>query len=213
MKKLNQKGFETLTVIGLVVILALVSGIGWYVWSKRDTAADRDNSFVVGNTKDKKTENNDVEKDEYAGWKSYERYGVSFKYPSDWSLDAQDNSQSQATFLKSADYSYPEDAPNPYPTTGGMVTIDNAAYFAKGLTADNFEQNFLKKNPNPNKNFKVLTINGNKALRYQYDDPSSGIETDFFLSKDKFVQFHFDYSINDQEVLAVYEKIVSSVSY
>lgn len=47
MKKLNQKGFEHLTLIGLVLVIALVSAVGYYVWTKRDTASQTDQTTVV----------------------------------------------------------------------------------------------------------------------------------------------------------------------
>lgn len=113
MKKLNQKGFEVLTSIGLVLVIGLVGGVGWYVWSKRDTASNPDTSSVTVNKEEPKEESNT---------KNYKGTLVSFDYLAAWTLETKKVGYADDFItLKSADYQTKPSLIGGYDTSAGSI--------------------------------------------------------------------------------------------
>jgi len=80
----NQKGFETLTVIGLTLVLLIVSAVGWYVWKNRDTASDSSNSFVA-------TQREKEKDDEPSETYLFKELNISISLESGWSVKESKN--------------------------------------------------------------------------------------------------------------------------
>ncbi len=80
MKKLNQKGFGIIEIILVIVLVGLVGGIGYYVYTqaKNNDETSTPSSDISGKI-DKKTEPALVTKDETADWLLYEASDGTFK--------------------------------------------------------------------------------------------------------------------------------------
>lgn len=204
MKKLNQKGFSAIEVVLGVVIIGIIVMVGWYVASAgNDPVAAPDQKTVPA-----------AEADETAGWKTYSRYGISFKYPGDWTLYPQDDSQSSATYIQSPDYaSTPGETAIDGTTVGASIAVDMADYVGENLTADNFKEAFLDKNPNEHENYEQLIINDRKAVQFHFSEAFSKRTTVFFLENDRQVSFDIDVWSEGSDALNTYQKIVRTVTY
>lgn len=178
--------------IFVVVALAAIGFVGYTAWNSYQTQE------VVDDTQAHQSTN-----DETASWKSYSRYGLAFKYPAEWILTANDNSQSTATYLASPDLSGDE-------KMGEQVTVDEAQFAESDLNADNFKTKHLDPNPNPYSDYKVLTINGEKAVQFYRGDSTTTV---FFLADGKTVTFVLDTFPETNANSAVYDKILNSVEY
>ena len=95
MKKLNQKGFGIVESLLIFVIVAIICGAGFYVYrSNKNTPENaKSDSQAVEDEKTESAPAAPVEKDEYAGWKTYNetKFSFSFKYPSNWTVKEVDN--------------------------------------------------------------------------------------------------------------------------
>ena len=102
--KQNESGFSVVEVVLVLVIVVLLGVVGWFVYKnqKKTTPSTTTTVNTTASTPAKTTTTPVV--DPYAGWKSYSRYGVTFKYPSDWGFKANDTSQSSSTALTSPDF-------------------------------------------------------------------------------------------------------------
>lgn len=84
MQKLNQKGFSIVEGILILVIIALIGGIGYYVYSKRDT---KPTTNVSQSTTQETTTATPVEADKTADWLVYSvDGGYSIKLADGWIL-------------------------------------------------------------------------------------------------------------------------------
>lgn len=84
MKKLNNHGFTAFEGILIVIIIALIGGVGFYVYkSNQDKKSDNPTSSSQKSTQTSAT------KDSYKDWKTYtsSTEKMSFKYPSSWKVD------------------------------------------------------------------------------------------------------------------------------
>lgn len=77
--KNNQKGFSTVELVLVLIIVGLVGFIGWYVW---DTKKDTDNESSTTQTSTSTASNGNLSKT-YTDAKD----GTKFSYPEDWKLD------------------------------------------------------------------------------------------------------------------------------
>jgi hypothetical protein len=79
----NQKGFSGLEALLIMIIVCLVGFVGWYVWNSNDKANKLTSTKPVVSTGTKHSKN-----DPYKGWNTgkLEREGLSFKYPSNWTV-------------------------------------------------------------------------------------------------------------------------------
>ncbi len=85
----NQKGFGAIEAMLILIIVAVIGFVGWYVWKQNQNPADKktttsNQTNTDGNKETEKTA------DPYAGWLSCKDTGegLSFKYPADWSTEA-----------------------------------------------------------------------------------------------------------------------------
>lgn len=81
--KNNQKGFASIILIGIIVILLGVSG--YFFWSKKSNETIQNTNPIITSLEVKNTEPKTpttTTKDETAGWKTYinDKYGFIFKY-------------------------------------------------------------------------------------------------------------------------------------
>lgn len=207
MKKFDSKGFAATELILLLVLAGLIVGVGYYVYSNRKDDVTVKDSTVETSDKSDKTEGiEEVEEGfSYAGWKSYSRYEVSFKYPSDWKLTAHNNTQSRDTDITSPDFETTK-----YSTQKGeRVTIADDIFQDKSLTADNFKTKHLDSNVNPYSDYKVLEIGGKKAIQFYRGDA----RTTVFFVADKTVSFGLD-NFPDRDAASIdYNRIIQSVTY
>lgn len=77
-KIFNQKGFTAFEGILIAIILALIAGVGYYVYQARTDQVSDNKTEVV------------KKKDPYQGWNTFESgvvQGLSFKYPSTWRVE------------------------------------------------------------------------------------------------------------------------------
>lgn len=82
--KISNKGFSAIGVVIIVVVIAVISLVGWRVLANKD-----DNKTTNYNSPNNQQANNTPkqETDPYAGWQTYcdtENAKGCFKYPSDW---------------------------------------------------------------------------------------------------------------------------------
>jgi uncharacterized protein YxeA len=205
MKKLNKKGFGVVEVLLIFVIVALIGGVGFYIYSKnQNDNTDKLLSDITVNLQ-KKEEPKQKTVDPYADWKSYSRYGVTLKYPEDWSVKAHNNTQAQNTDLTSPDFPGSDSAP-----TGQRVSFGETKFPQTDLTADNFKTSHLDPNPNPYSEYKKLTINGKKAIQFYRGDARTTV---FFLPGNKTITFDLDTFPNRADNSSEYNKIVESVTF
>jgi hypothetical protein len=98
MKKLNQNGFGLVEGILLFVAVAIIGGVGFYVYkaSQNNPNSAKSDSQKVEAPKKVVA----VKKDPYAGWKSYcdERVKLCFKYPDDWDVSAEYSKERNSTY-------------------------------------------------------------------------------------------------------------------
>jgi len=83
--KKNESGFGAIEAILVVVIVAAIAGVGWYVWkAKKNTLATYNGTASVSATTKPAAQTSNP----YSGWKSYtlQFEKISFKYPSDWTI-------------------------------------------------------------------------------------------------------------------------------
>jgi len=89
----NSKGFTLVEGLLMILIICLVAGIGFYVFNNREfKQASNDTSKTASSDKDTNEQKDEAPKtsvaDPYAGWKTYDNNGLSFKYPSDYRVDS-----------------------------------------------------------------------------------------------------------------------------
>ncbi|HJQ08399.1 MAG TPA: hypothetical protein VJ836_02850 [Candidatus Saccharimonadales bacterium] len=142
--------------------------------------------------------------DETATWKSYSRYGVAFKYPADWSIKADDSSQSTAATLTGPDFSVSDESPK-----GERITVDQTQFAQTGLTAENFKTKHLDLSPNEHSDYKVLTVNDKKAVQFYSGDSRTTV---FFLANDKTVTFVLDTFPDRAAASATYSKVIETIT-
>ncbi len=85
--KNNQNGFSLTHVLLLLVVVGVVSGSGWYVWSSNNKTASKvssNKSGTVGN----KPSLNKAPAETPPNWSSYRnsQLGISFAYPKNWTF-------------------------------------------------------------------------------------------------------------------------------
>jgi hypothetical protein len=77
----KQHGFGLIVILTIAAMVAVIVVGGWYVWSKnRPNVSNKDNTTLA-------------QTDPYTSWKSYcdSVKKVCFKYPADWTVDADGN--------------------------------------------------------------------------------------------------------------------------
>lgn len=93
----KQQGFGAVEIIILIVVLALIGFGGWYVWQAQNRQAEQ---LQTNNQQDPN------DSDPYENWKSYcdEAHKACFKYPSDWTVEAESaDVQGYAVFKNPSD--------------------------------------------------------------------------------------------------------------
>ncbi len=214
MKKLEQKGFSVVEGLLIAGIVAILGFIGWYVHQqsqKQDETSQPQSSTTTAESTDSDdstsasqaaiestTSSADTE-----NWKTYTRYGVTFKYPADWSLKANDNSQSSSTMLTSPDYVSDDSS-----TTGESITVDEAQFKQSGLTAENFKTNHLDAGPNEYSAYKLLSIDGEKAVQYYRGDS----RTTVFFVGEKTITLVLDTFPDRDAASSTYDKVIGTVT-
>lgn len=202
MKK-NQSGFSAVELLILLVVIGLIGGAGWYVWQSKSKNSSSNNTQTTQNEASKQNSEADNTKtaDETANWKSYTRYGVTFKYPTEWGFKANDNTQSTSTDLTSPEFA--DDG-----SKGEQITVDEVQFAQSGLTADNFKTKHLDANQNSYSDYKTLTVNGKKAVQFYSGDSRTTV---FFLADDKTVTFVLDTFPKRDAASTTYNKVIETV--
>lgn len=85
--KKNESGFSAVEVILVLVIVAMLGSVGWYVWSNRskNITTNTSTSTNASTTKPASTTTTPVV-DKYKGWKTYTDANLSLRYPTNWSV-------------------------------------------------------------------------------------------------------------------------------
>jgi len=183
----RQHGFSAIEIILILILVGLIGFGAWYVWrantSPTSTAVDQPETTPTT--------------------VAYDRYGLTFKYPVDWKLDAQDDAQSIATTLTSPDYKVGPDA-----TVGQSITIDEAIFLESNLTAENFRAKQVDAHPNEYSDYKELDINGNKAVQFYSGDSRTTV---FFMPSGKYITFTLDTFPTRDAASAAYDQVIESV--
>lgn len=84
---LNNKGFGAIQALLILVVILVIGFVGWSVWHhKRQAVKSTGNSAVT--QKPGPATHESTKTDPYEGWQTFESasLGISFKYPSDWSI-------------------------------------------------------------------------------------------------------------------------------
>ncbi len=88
MNKIKNKGFSTIELLIILVIIAILAGVGWYVFkaSKKDDKSKSSSTSTTTDTTKSKSSTSTTKSDPTEGWKSYSNSvgQFSFKYPSSW---------------------------------------------------------------------------------------------------------------------------------
>ncbi len=89
--KNNESGFSAVEIVVVIVIVGLIGAVGFLVYQKGQNKTT--SSTVSATSMSKTTNNTPAPADPYAGWKTYVMPSekVSFMYPSDWQLKAQND--------------------------------------------------------------------------------------------------------------------------
>jgi hypothetical protein len=192
----NQKGFSAVEGLLIFIIVAIIAGVGWYVWdSNKKTnnilnSADKSSNATPISTK-KKTTTDKTTPDPYSGWKGYtnSKYGISFKYPTTWALSDESQldpsksatKQEFATGLKLT-------TDTKYNNTVGVEVLDESLSTAGAWYDNNYNQSpLITKTTN--------TLKGKSSV--QYDVTNSGVNSKLYLFGvgDKTYSF---WSVNEQ---------------
>lgn len=99
MKKLNQKGFGVLEGMLIFVVIAIVAGVGIYIWNNKDTGDTTNNSSEDTS----KSEKSQAPKKLKAGYTLYKDQNLSIQYPEEWT-QYKEKDQPEWVFFKSPDY-------------------------------------------------------------------------------------------------------------
>lgn len=186
----KQNGFSPVEVLVVILIISFVVLVGLAVWNSmlRTSPVVNDTPAI---TEPVVTDNRIP----------YEGYGLSFKYPADWKLDDRKSSQSSGTYLTSPDYTE---------TSGARITVDGIVSIHSGVTAENYKAKVLDANPQAGtyKDFKILTVDGKKAVQYYQGDSR---QTIFFVANGGMVGFTLDTFPVRDSTSATYDSVVESV--
>ena len=193
----NQKGFGVAEVLFITVIVGLIGFLSWYAWQ----TINGSNAQQSSNSEQDQAGQNNQSADN-ANLKNYSRYGLSFKYPADWELDANDTTQSRSTYLTSPDFAAES-------TKGEQITVDEVQFTPGNLTADNFKAEHLDPNPSSYSDYKVLSVNDKKAIQFYRGDSRTTV---FFLDNGKFVTFVLDKFPDKASASATYDQVIASVA-
>jgi Tfp pilus assembly protein PilE len=83
----NQAGFSAVEVGLIVIIIAILAFVGYYVWHTKqsvDKSLTANNSSASTQQSSKTNPTSTTPADPYAGWQSTSGAVISFKYPADW---------------------------------------------------------------------------------------------------------------------------------
>lgn len=86
----HSQGFSAVEImIVLVIVIAAIAG-GWYVWMKsRKSDLNKPSETTKQSVDRQDDKRGQAVSDPYEGWRSYSnsKYGISFRYPSDWRVE------------------------------------------------------------------------------------------------------------------------------
>ena len=88
----NEKGFSAVEIILVIVIIALISVVGWLVYKDHHKTTTINTPPTYSKATSKSTASNNTKSaataNPYAGWKTYNlaSFGLSFKYPNTWTV-------------------------------------------------------------------------------------------------------------------------------
>jgi len=122
MKKLSSKGFSAIEALLILVIIGMIGGVGYYVYTQ-NKAATKDNTAQDGSTKTSQ-KNPDKEEDKTSEYKN-ETLGFSFKYPKNWSKETEviEGHFKDNLVFKSPDYKPVPDGPFGEVEAGGIIRV------------------------------------------------------------------------------------------
>lgn len=104
--KLIQKGFSTVETLLVLLIVVIIGATGAYVYTANKNANNTLNSAnaATQSSPDQSPLHAVANAGAYKGWKSYttKKYGVTFKYPANWTLDDQSTTTSDMVNLSAS---------------------------------------------------------------------------------------------------------------
>lgn len=116
----NQRGFAILEAVLILVIIAIVGGVGWYV-VKQNKDKDQSKTETSSSSAPQEPSLQEIETLDTSDWKNYtDDGGYTFSYPSDWSLDTSTEG-SGLSILLSPGHQWLEKSP--YPSKGSQIDI------------------------------------------------------------------------------------------
>jgi hypothetical protein len=204
-----QKGFSAVEALLILVIVGVIGGVGYFVYSSQKKTnealenAAKVSSSVYASTK---TETKPVAESEiYVDWKSFSKNGYVFKYPDDWTLlEGQPFGTVTSPDFKSTGVQ------SRTVTSGIMVYFDQTDIPQTNITADSYKSSTLY-SPTYS-NFEKKSINDKAVVRYHISD--NIIRTVFFKNDGIRIGVQTEFATENKDAnLKTYDLILASVKY
>lgn len=180
--KTNQKGFSSVEVILILVVVGLISAVGWLVYDRQKP--NTDDTPTTAQITQPATTNGDSEtskaEDKTATY-THSELKYSFDYPKEWATEKVAKPDGftgvySKVHIKSADYKEKTDAVYGGVTKGAIVTVTALTTQGKTPIADYVSGKVLYTSEE-----KSLTVAGEDAVEYRlaYEGPPS-LKTQFY---------------------------------
>lgn len=125
----NEHGFGAVEVVMVLVIVALLGVVGWFVYDRNHNKTTNTSTSTTPATKTT-TPTTPKPVDPYAGWKTYNdtKWNYQFKYPSDWIISSRDfvngGFDTRDVTLKSPNYTSNTASVIEDVTAGAKITVE-----------------------------------------------------------------------------------------
>jgi prepilin-type N-terminal cleavage/methylation domain-containing protein len=214
--KNNQKGFSVVEILIVVVIVGLISAVGWLVYDRQQSKVDNRGAIPVTQTsqQEQKTadQNDSKQQENTVQYSIYDKNGVRFEYPLDWKVDNSTNS----ALIQSPDYSK-EGLQAMKINSGAFVEVSQTDIPQKAYTADNF-QDWGYQYYGDTKNAKVITVNAQKVVQFEAQHRNGNYGWDstttiFFKSDGTKIEVRFGYKVGDRQTHnATYQHVLETIN-
>lgn len=168
MKKINSKGFSTVEVLLVLLVVCLVGGVGWYVWQKnQNTGTSEATSNSPTNSKPVASRPATLPDEAHSNWKEYSKDNLSFYYDPSYQLSTYGEIDTNVS-LKSASYQSTGVQKITVTTGYGFDIAEGSEPSPK--SADDFYNEY--KGAGVYKNVNKTTINGADAVQFSFEENS-----------------------------------------